>query len=128
MKYTKENCINEILSLIPGFKYVWEEHLDDWGGEPAGIILDMIEFATYTNSLLEKKEKSEAETIFNLVETIILKGSDEIINAVYTGFLESVINPVTKETEYLPLLKEILGEKSREYCDKWLNFTGSDIL
>ncbi len=127
MKYTTENSINEVLKVVPGFQNTWDEHLDDWDGERAGLVLDMIEFAAYTNSLLKKGEKEETKLIFDLMEKMLEEGENAVRNAVLTGFLETVINPVTKETSYLPLLGDLLGEKSRTYVREWLKFTGGDL-
>jgi hypothetical protein len=127
MKYTTENSIKEVLKVIPGFKTTWEEHLDDWDGESAGLILDMIELAGYTNSLLKKGETEETKLIFGLMESMLEEGENAVRNAVLTGFLETVINPVTKNTDYLPQLGSLLGEKSRTYVHEWLKFTGGDL-
>ncbi|MCX6219080.1 hypothetical protein [Spirosoma sp.] len=127
MAYTQENCMDEVLKAVPGFQERWQEHVDYWEGEPAGLVLDMIELAAYTNEQLENKENNDLEAIFQLMENMLNTGSDEVKNAVATGFLESVINPVTADTEYLPLLTTLLGEKSRAYCREWLSFSGAQL-
>ncbi|HEY9832053.1 MAG TPA: hypothetical protein V6D26_15820 [Stenomitos sp.] len=119
--------MEEVLKAIPGFRESWQEHLDYWEGQPAGLVMDMIELATYVNNQLSNQENHDLENIFRLMETMLNEGTEEVKDAVATGFLESVINPVTKDTEYLPLLVSLLGEKSRAYCQEWLKFSGGEL-
>jgi len=119
--------MDEVLKAISGFRERWQEHLDYWEGKSAGLVLDMIELAAYTNDQLSKNENKDLANIFGLMETMLNEGTQEVKNAVATGFLESVINPVTKDTEYLPLLITLLGEKSRAYCQEWIKFSGGEL-
>lgn len=127
MKFTEDNCMDEVLNAAPGFRPAWQEHLDFWDGEPAGLTLDMIELATYASALLELGEKDELPRIFALMESMLGEGSEDVKDAVATGFLETVVNPVTAETPYLPALVGLLGEKSKAYCQDWLRFTGGKL-
>lgn len=127
MKYTEENCMDEVLRQVPGFRERWQEHLDFWDGKPAGLTLDMIELAGYTQELLESNAEKQLDTVFALVETLLSEGSEKVKDAVATGFLESTLNPVTKDTAYLPVLVRLLGDKSRAYCSEWLKFSGGEL-
>lgn len=132
MRYTKQNVMNEVLAAVPGFRDRWDEHVDFWDGEPAGLTLDMIEFAAYTTSLLEEHEGNERPsdelvTIFDLVEDLLTDGDEAVRNAAAAGFLESVVNPVEADTPYLPVLVELLGSRSAEFCRSWLDFAGADL-
>ncbi len=127
MKYTEEDCMDEVLKRVPGFQNTWQAHQEFWEGEKAGLILDMIELASYTQTILESGSEQELSTIFNLIEEMLREGSDKVKGAVTTGFLESIVNPVTAETPYLPLLTRLLGEDSRAYCAEWLKFSGGDL-
>lgn len=127
MQYTEENCISEVLKEVPGFQLQWDEHQDFWDGEPAGLIVDMIEFASYTKGLLENNQENELEKIFIMIEKMLSEGSEQVKDAVATGFLESTINPVVKDTVYLPLLARLLGKESKKYCIEWLKFSGAEL-
>jgi hypothetical protein len=116
-----------VLRVAPGFKDRWREHLRQWNGKPAGLTLDMIEFADYVTRLLEERRVSALEPVFALVEAMLTEGTEEVKDAVATGFLESVVNPITEETEYLPLFIRLLGPESRAYCVEWLEFAGADL-
>ena len=127
MKYTEDNCMDEVLKRVPGFQNAWQEHLDFWEGEKAGLILDMIELASYTQNLLESGSEVELSTIFTLIEEMMRDGSEKVKGAVSTGFLESIVNAVSEDSPYLPLLVRLLGEKSRAYCAEWLAFSGDEL-
>ena len=127
MKYTQDNCMEEVLKVVPCFRESWQEHLDCWDGKSAGLILDMIELAAYTNQLFLRNEADELKNLFSLVETMQNEGTQDVKDAIATGFLESIVNPVTKDTAYLPLLVSLLGEKSRAYCKEWLKLSGEEL-
>ena len=127
MKYTEEDCMDEVLKRVPGFQNTWQEHQEFWDGEKAGLVLDMIELASYTQTLLESGSERELSTIFQLIEEMLLDGSEKVKGAVITGFLETIVNAVEEESPYLPLLARLLGEKSKAYCAEWLTFSGGDL-
>jgi hypothetical protein len=126
-KYTHENWIHRVLELIPGFRSAWEAHLEYWGDDPVGLTMDLTEFAEYTNARFEADEDSEIEAIFSVVEELLESGSENLVNAVTTGFLESVINPMTAESPHLPRLANVLGSQARAYCREWLAFSGGNL-
>lgn len=127
MKYSTENWTTLLLEKVPGFQQVWEEHLEYWDGEPAGITNDMIELAAYANALIAENKEQELQVIFDLIESMIVDGKDELKDAACTGFLESILNPITAESPEIGLLNRLVGPHSRAYCKAWLRFSGNDL-
>jgi hypothetical protein len=127
MNFTRENAIDHILQAVPGFRPHWEAHLEFWGEDSVGITMDMIEFAVYTNRLFENNAETELAVIFELTESMLWEGTQEIMDAVATGFLESILNPLTESSTHLPLLNQLLGRRSRAYSQAWLSFSGADL-
>ena len=125
MKYSIENWVPQLLEKVPGFKSVWEAHVDFWDGEPAGITNDMIELAAYTHDQFERNQDTELRVIFQFIESLIAEGTPEVKNGACTGFLESILNPITADSPQLELLDQLLGPHSRAYCKAWLKFSGN---
>ncbi len=127
MKFTQDNWIQQVLEAVPGFHPIWEEHVDFWDGEPAGITNDMIELAAYANALIEEFKEQELQVIFDLIESMIVEGTEEVKDAACTGFLESILNPITADSPFLELVNRLVGPHSRAYCKAWLEFSGNTL-
>ena len=87
----------------------------------------MIELASYTQTLLESGSEQELSTIFQLIEEMLLDGSDTVKSAVITGFLETIVNAVEKGVAVpaaprAPARREIQGVLRRVADVFWRRF------
>jgi hypothetical protein len=71
---SKEEVIPLLLQAAPGFLPKWQEHLDWWKGEPAGIFNDAGAFAHYLVDSFEQGDTSEFEEVFATLERLIREG------------------------------------------------------
>jgi len=121
--YTKDNFVNEILKKFPGFQKEWDEHLNFWEREPAGVCNDMSKFSHYVARLIENGQTENLESIFKLVEDFIVNGDSDVQNAAATCFLENLQNITGKRISAKSYV-HLLGMKSKEFCRGWDEFTG----
>ena len=122
-----DECIPFILERFPGFQSGWTAHLEYWEGEAAGLCNDMGAFTHYVCELLAAREPPSAElrAIFEMIEDLMVRGDEEVKDAVATCFLENLQNSESagriKAESFVPLL----GKESRAYCRAWDAFTGT---
>jgi hypothetical protein len=120
---SKKDCIQSTLEKFPEFQETWQEHLDWWEGEEAGLCNDMSQFSHYVTELIIEKKSDNLPEIFNFVETLMVDGDLDVQNAAATCFLENLIN-ITPEKINPNSFVHLLGTESRDYCKAWDEFTG----
>jgi hypothetical protein len=124
---SKEQCMKMILEYFPKFQEKWQEHLDWWEGESAGLCNDMAEFSHYIRDLILRKDNKNEEAIklaFILIERLMVEGTEEVQTAAATCFLENLINAVSWERISAESFVHLLGKESKAYCRAWDEFTG----
>jgi len=84
------SLISQFLEVCPEFKPRWEEHLANWGDEPAGDYNDMREFAAFIVDCHGREETSFLPGIFSLIESIFESGNAEEKKIITVGLLESI--------------------------------------
>lgn len=121
----QEHCMNLVLQKFPSFQKMWQEHLDWWEGEAPGFSNDMSVFSDYVLELLKVDNNSEeVREIFIFVEYLLNNGEQSVKNATKTCFLENLINATSwKRINALDFV-DLLGVKSKKYCQAWDDFTG----
>lgn len=121
----KEECIKLILKKFPGFHKTWEEHLKWWGDDIPGFSNDVAVFSRYTKDLLTKEAENlnEIREIFDFVEILMQKGTDDVKDAAATCFLENLINASSGGSISSRSFVHLLGEESVKYCKAWDEFT-----
>jgi len=125
MTISKIICIELILEKFPEFQPYWETYKQWWGSQESGFYNDISEFSHYVIDLLIQKNShpEKIKEIFNFVEYLIIRGDEDIKNAIHTCFLENILNQTPEKidpNQFVPYL----GHKSREYCKAWDQFTG----
>ncbi|WP_282204195.1 DUF7674 family protein [Kitasatospora fiedleri] len=65
----------------------------------------------------------QTHRLFQLLEEILVKGSDEDGNAITTGFFEALLNAWDEGFD-LDSVWAVVGPQSRDYCRAWNAFTG----
>jgi hypothetical protein len=121
--YTKDNFVTVILEKFPEFQKRWDDHLDFWEGEPAGVCNEMSTFSHFVIALIKNGKTEDLKNIFDLIEDFMINGDSDIKNAAATCFLENLMN-VTGEKISAKSFIHLLGKESREYCKAWDEFTG----
>lgn len=121
----KENCMRIILQKVPEFISDWKEHLMFWNGDEPGLCNDLSAFSTFVIENLAKMDEERKAEVFNVIEYLLLEGEQCVQEAVATCFLENLQN--SAEPNKFPTLSFVsyLGQKSREYCLAWDEFTGA---
>lgn len=120
---TEENCIPLILQQCPHFTERWQEHLEYWKGEEAGLCIDMAFFSRYVIELIVDKKSDQLPEIFALIEQLMIEGDQQVQEAVATCFLENLINASGNTVEPGSFI-HLLGPESLAYCQAWDKFTG----
>lgn len=113
-------------SLVPEFNSYWDsENCYINHGADSTVHGVFIAFGHLVCKKLEDNSLDNASAIFAFIEKAIMNGGASA-NAACTCFLESVLNrtPATIKPE---LFVSLLGEKSKEYCKAWNEFTGVSV-
>ncbi|WP_447895911.1 DUF7674 family protein [Vreelandella sp. GE22] len=121
---THKNCIGLFIDKTPGFEPVWQAHLEFWGNDIPGLSNDISKLSSYLIKNLHLISKDQRKEIFLLVESCLEKGDEMVKNAVATCLLENMLNAVSSERVEAHLFVDLLGEKSRNFCKAWDDFTG----
>jgi len=129
MHYTADNCMAQVLRALPGFQEQWDDHLAAGHGQPAGLLLDLVDLGAYANALLERPAQHgpELRTLFDLVEAMIVGGDTLVQSAMQGGLLESVLDPMTVDSRGLSTFAALLGPRSRAYVQHCLQVTGGRL-
>jgi hypothetical protein len=59
--------------------------------------------------------------IFTLIERAMCSGDSELVTAVATGLIESIVSSVANDATTWKRVRNSFGEKSRQHADVWLN-------
>lgn len=116
--------MNKILKEVPDFIPTWQEHLEYWGQEEAGLCNDLSEFSSFVVKHIASFDISKKESIFQLAEQLLTSGDDAVQNAVATCFLENILNAVSAGRISSNDFTDFLGDSSKKYCQAWDSFTG----
>ena len=124
MQITSENCIEYLLHTFPGFQEEWNRHLAFWEGEKPGLCMDISAFATYVERVIQEDDSLQLHNIFEVVELCMCSDDEELKTAFTTCFLENLLNCFSSGKIDASVFVPLLGEKSRQYCRAWNDFTG----
>ena len=113
-------------SLVPEFNFYWNsENCNFNHGAESTVHGVFIAFSHIVCKKLEANSLENSSAIFAFMENIVMNGGPSA-NAACTCFLEAVLNrtPATIKPEFfIPFL----GQKSKEYCKAWNEFTGVSV-
>lgn len=119
---TRIQCRQLIFDIEPDFEDYWKQEVENIhnGNEPINFCGDMTYLSLYVNSSILENKKINLNSIFQLIEKFLTEGEQSIKNGAMTCFLEGLQNMETPPEKWVHLL----GEKSKEYCQAWDEFTG----
>jgi hypothetical protein len=103
-----------LLEACPSFAEPWREHLAWWAPDAPGIFNNTGELATHLVDCLYSGRTQEFTDVFNVIETLIEHGSEDVQSAATIGLLES--------------LQNIASHRLKGYADfeKWLGARALD--
>ena len=119
-------CMATVLQELPGFQEQWDDHLAAHVGEPPDLVADLAELAAYTHVLMARGQTATAELhrVLAVAEQLLRDGSPALQDAVCSGFLESLADPLLPDESGLPAMLAGLGPASRAYLQHWQAFSG----
>ncbi|MEM9538602.1 MAG: hypothetical protein AAGA60_03720 [Cyanobacteria bacterium P01_E01_bin.42] len=121
---SREDCMKQILEQIPDFHSAWSQYCEYWGDDCPGLCSDLTEFSDFVIMLLQNNKHSVLSKIFLIIENLMLRGDEEVKDAVATCFLENLLNETSFGTINVNEFVHFLGEESYRYCKEWDDFTG----
>ena len=77
-----------LLAACPSFEDRWQEHLDWWEGEEAGLYNDLARFAHHLVELEKQGTTREFAEVFHVVERLHVEGDHYVKEAATIGLLE----------------------------------------
>jgi hypothetical protein len=88
----KEMVMPLIIKVCPSFEQPWEEHLDSWEGEEAGLYNDFGEFVIHLVESYRKGDTQYFKNVFDVIELLLKDGDSYVKGATSVGFLEDLQN------------------------------------
>jgi len=117
MEYTVENTIEKILQKFPDFAPTWTKHLEYWDGDDSRTIgIDIAEFQSFISYKLKLKEKYNFQEVFDLIELLLVDGSDDVEYAIQFNFLENLLNRSSSGHFPINSFFDYLGKESKAFC------------
>ena len=120
-----DRCMPTVLQQLPGFQDQWDDHLAAHVGEPSDRAADLAELAAYAHVLMARGQAAELQRVLVVAEQLLRDGSPAVQDAVCSGFLESLVDPLLPGEPGLPELLAGLGPASRAYLRHWQAFSGA---
>jgi len=127
---SENDCMKLIMEKYPEFEKsnIWIRHCDFWKGEEAGggLCMEVAAFGDFIVEEVLNKPNSfiDPKEIFDFLETLMVKGDEEVQTCVATCLLENLLNYVSWGDVKAESFTHLLGPESREYCKGWDEFTG----
>lgn len=108
----KSQVMPLILAACPGFQSRWDEHLEFWKGEEAGVYNDLGAFAHFIVDAYECQDIEPIVAAFGVIERLLGEGDEEVQTAAAIGFLEDVRNIASHRPFGEVVFVQWLGPKS----------------
>lgn len=112
--------IENLSQYSEGMKKVYNDVFEYWNPrEPPLTIL----FGAIGDRIAEDFEIVEVENnsrIFHTIESAMLSNDTELVTAVATGLVESLVTRASQNEELLGRIWLMLGEQSRKHAEAWL--------
>lgn len=87
------DLVPALLSACPKAKARWDEHLEQWRGEPRGHFNDMAVFAHHiVESYFEHDDRREMRPFFDLLNHMLLYGDAQVRELATIGLIEDIQN------------------------------------
>lgn len=116
-------CIATVLQQVPGFQDQWDDHLAAHASEPPDLEADLAELAAYAHALMARGQTAGLHRVLDVAELLLDEGSAAVQDALCSGFLESLADPLLPDEPGLPQLLAGLGPACRAYLRHWQRFS-----
>lgn len=118
-----QRCRDLLLTALPEFGQRLAQYRATWSTGLPGLCNELGELASFVVELVEKGDTARLPSVFTAAEELLVKGTDDVKDAVATCLLEALQNLSSEKVAraWVPLL----GEESRAYCEAWDEFTGA---
>lgn len=104
-----------LLENFPNFSPRWREHLEWWGGEPAGQYMDMAQFVHFVvEDLYEHANLDEMRRFFDRLETLFAEGNQQTRDLIGLGFFETLQNVASHRPYGNAVFEPFFGPMSKE--------------
>ena len=117
-------CMATVLQQVPGFHDQWDDHLAAHAGEPPDLEADLAELAAYAHVVMARAQTAELHRVLAVAELLLAEGSPAVQDALCSGFLESLADPLLPDEPGLPQMLAGLGPACRAYLQHWQRFSG----
>jgi len=97
--------------------------LNYWHNSSPGLCIDFREFALFVEQLFVENAQPSLEKNFQMIESFMVFGDDEVKTATSTCLLENLLHRVSKTIPADKFVR-LLGNESRAYCQAWDEYTG----
>ena len=114
-KGVTNGTVCSILEAFPAFSERWREHVEWWGGKPAGSYNDMAEFVHFVvEDLYDKNNLDEVRRVFQLMERLLSGGTEDTRNLIGLGFFETLQNVASWRSYGNQAFEQFLGPTSEQ--------------
>jgi hypothetical protein len=111
--------VSALVAAFPEFSRRWRNHIEQWGGNPAGSYNDMATFVEFVvEDLYEKGAVDEVRRAFELLDKPLLEGDEETRTLIGLGFFETLQCATSWRPYGNKVFEQFLGEASRQVWEE----------
>jgi len=121
-----EKAYKLLTSSHETLKIKFDEEVEDWRPDKPPPTTMMSCLAEVLLSQESDFTDDQYQSIFLLVEELLLNYDDEVKNAVATGLLETLVNASNQQIP--SKFTFFIGDEAKKYCIAWDDFTGIKTL
>ena len=113
--FSRNDIFRLLLTAFPSFSERWRNHIEWWGGEPAGEFNNMAEFVHFVVEDLQANGKvDEVRRVFEFMEKQLEKSDQEGRDIIGWGFFETLQNVASHGPKGFQEYEQFLGPLSSQ--------------
>lgn len=119
------HAVLEISANVGLFSDVLLRLTTEWSPDEIPLTVAMSELGNAFASAAPTLSENDARTVLGRVEALLREGSEQVKDAVATGFLEAMVAVLDEAPESRWILR-FLGPRSSNYLAEWAAFCGTE--
>jgi hypothetical protein len=117
-----ENLLRQLIAVAPELAAAYDEILKQWQPDSPPPIVAFGKIGLRIADDFDIMSSKTIDSIFDLIETGMKSGDDELLAAVATGLIEAMVGQAERSEAKLDRMRSRLGTLSKSHADAWIGF------